>query len=72
MATKKLSNKDQKIAMNPSQKNKSIYVGNQPYQNEKKEIEGTEILVDGETYYKISNADQMRPFFMSLVSHSDH
>jgi len=72
MATKKLSNKDQKIAMNPSQKNKSIYIGNQPYQNEKKDIKGTEILVDGETYYKISNADQMRPFFMSLVSHSDH
>ena len=58
--------------MNSSKTNKEIYVGNQPHQYKKKEIKGTEISVDGQTYYKISNADQMRPFFMSLVSHSDH
>ena len=54
--------------MNSSKKNKEIYVGNQPHQYKKKEIKGTEISVDGQTYYKISNADQMRPFFMIPVA----
>ena len=58
--------------MNSKKTNKSIYLGNQPYQSEEKEIQGTEVSINGETYYKISNADKMRPFFMSLVSHSDH
>ena len=58
--------------MNSSETKKSIYLGHQPFQNQKKEIIGTETTVDGQTYYKISNADKMRPFFMSLVSHSDH
>lgn len=59
--------------MNSIKTKKSIYLGNQPYQQQQqKEIQGTEITIDGQTYYKISNADQMRPFFMSLVSHSDH
>ena len=30
------------------------------------------VVVDGETYYKISNHDKMRPFFMSIVSDSNH
>ncbi len=58
--------------MNSSGTKQPIYLGNQPYQEEQKEIKGTEITIDGQTYYKISNADKMRPFFMSLVSHSDH
>ena len=58
--------------MNSNLKKKSIYLGNQPYHHDQKEIQGTEITINGQTYYKISNADKMRPFFMSLVSHSDH
>ncbi len=30
------------------------------------------IQIDGEGYYKISNSDTMRPFFMSIVSDSNH
>ncbi|WP_298224875.1 hypothetical protein [Flavobacterium sp.] len=30
------------------------------------------VLLDGEHYYKIANADRMRPFFMSIVSDSNH
>ena len=30
------------------------------------------ILIDGEGFYKISDCDKLRPFFMSIVSHSDH
>ena len=30
------------------------------------------VVIEGENYYKISNNDQMRPFFMSIVSDSNH
>ncbi|WP_310557940.1 hypothetical protein [Flavobacterium sp.] len=30
------------------------------------------ITIEGEQFYKISNCDKMRPFFMSIVSDSDH
>lgn len=35
-------------------------------------IKGELVNFDNETYYKISNSDAMRPFFMSLVSDSNH
>ena len=38
----------------------------------KKEIELTSVIIDNEMYYQISNSDTMRPFFMSIVSDSDH
>lgn len=34
--------------------------------------EGRFVDFDGERYYKISNVDQMEPFFISVVSASDH
>ena len=30
------------------------------------------ITIEDEQFYKISNCDKMRPFFMSIVSDSDH
>ncbi|WP_373520878.1 hypothetical protein [Aquiflexum sp.] len=36
------------------------------------EVIGTNVEINGEGYYKIQNVDQMPPFFISLVSHSDH
>ena len=35
-------------------------------------VAGSFVELMGETFYKIANYDQMRPFFMSLVSSSDH
>ncbi|MBX2871016.1 MAG: hypothetical protein KTR30_02925 [Saprospiraceae bacterium] len=32
----------------------------------------SQVKFEGEAYFKISNSDAMRPFFMSLVSHSNH
>lgn len=32
----------------------------------------TQVHLDNEVYYKISNVDQMRPFFMSIISPSNH
>ena len=40
--------------------------------NQPNEIKGELIIFENENYYKISNSDKMRPFFMSMVSDSDH
>jgi len=53
-------------------KKKNIYIGEIPAKANKQKVSGKYIERDGETYYRISNFDQMPPFFMSLVSHSDH
>lgn len=37
-----------------------------------KEITGAIVQIENETYFKISNCDSMRPFFMSIVSDSNH
>ncbi|WP_460218637.1 hypothetical protein [Psychroserpens sp. MEBiC05023] len=31
-----------------------------------------QLVIDNESYFKISNSDEMRPFFMSIVSDSNH
>lgn len=38
----------------------------------KKEVTGEGEIIGNEAYYKISNVDAMRPFFMSIVSNSNH
>ena len=35
-------------------------------------IKGKEVLINNENFYKISNVNKMRPFFMSIVSAYDH
>ncbi|WP_400074917.1 hypothetical protein [Winogradskyella sp. R77965] len=37
-----------------------------------KDIALESISIDNENYFKISNSDEMRPFFMSIVSDSNH
>ena len=49
-----------------------IYIGNNITSFEEREIKGELIYFDNENYYKISNSDVMRPFFMSIVSDSNH
>ena len=49
-----------------------IYVGSNLASFEDNEIIGELISFENENYYKISNCDQMRPFFISLVSNSNH
>jgi len=51
---------------------KPIHLGLQPFTPSDAATSGQEVNIDGETYYKISSVDRMRPFFMSIVSHSDH
>ncbi len=49
-----------------------IYVGNTPWVAKDEEVHGAYMEINGKTFYKISNVNMMRPFFMSIVSPSDH
>jgi hypothetical protein len=50
----------------------SIFIGEKEAQFNEHEIEGKLVDFENEKYYKISNHDAMRPFFMSIVSDSNH
>ena len=49
-----------------------IYIGKQEASFESNEVKGELVRFDNETYYKISHSNVMRPFFMSIVSDSNH
>ena len=49
-----------------------IYIGNKIASFNENEIKGEQMTFEGEVYYKISNSNKMRPFFMSIVSNSNH
>ncbi len=50
----------------------SMYIGNQKMLPEAAKVAGEQVVFEKENYYKISNYDAMRPFFMSVVSDSNH
>ncbi len=50
----------------------TIYLGKNIAKNSQVKVTGELVNFDNETYYKISNSNKMRPFFMSLVSNSNH
>ncbi|WP_298262256.1 hypothetical protein [uncultured Lutibacter sp.] len=49
-----------------------MYIGKNKAFIEANVVAGEMINLNNESYYKISNVDQMRPFFMSIVSDSNH
>ena len=49
-----------------------IYIGSTPIAVSQNETKGELVNFDNEVYYKITNSDEMRPFFISLVSNSNH
>ena len=51
---------------------KSVFIGNKEASFDEQDIKGELINFENEVYYKISNSDHMRPFFMSLISDSNH
>ncbi len=50
----------------------TIHLGNTVMKKPAGPVTGRFLHLDGETYYQIANHDRMRPFFLSLVSPSDH
>ncbi len=51
---------------------KQIFAGKSKLHFNTKEVELGFVDIDGEDFYKIQNVDQMDPFFMTVVSSSDH
>ena len=55
----------------PSKKTE-LFIGDTTVHEEARTTEGYYVQLMGERFYRISNYDQMPPFFMSLVSSADH
>ncbi len=53
-------------------KTKNIYIGHSKIDSGQKEVSGELIRFENEDYYRISGYDGMRPFFMSIISNSNH
>ena len=49
-----------------------VFVGKSPYVPAKGKVQGKIVTIDGQSFYCIENADAMPPFFISLISSSDH
>jgi hypothetical protein len=52
--------------------NKTINIGPHSAQFADTNVKGEQIKIEGESFYKISNVNGMRPFFMTIVSNSNH
>ncbi|MEO0469876.1 MAG: hypothetical protein AAF206_09675 [Bacteroidota bacterium] len=50
----------------------TIFLGQTPLHQPEAAISGEYVSLHDQRFYRITNYDAMRPFFMSLVSHSDH
>ena len=55
-----------------SQKSTSIFIGDTVQQRSARGIKGEFVNILGDTFYKIKNYDHLAPFFMSIVSSSNH
>ncbi len=54
------------------QESQPIFIGNSIFQQPVQAIRGEYVSMLGEPFYKINNYDRMPPFFMSIVSSSNH
>ncbi len=52
--------------------NEAIYSGEQNLYKNVENVEGSYIEIEGDLFYRISNFDKMDPFFINIVSGSDH
>jgi hypothetical protein len=50
----------------------TIFIGDTPQKRIEKPVCGDYVTLLGEAFYRIQNYDMMEPFFMSIVSSSDH
>jgi len=49
-----------------------LFIGNTKLFTNDNKVEGKMMNIEDESFYKISNSHKMRPFFMSMVSDSNH
>src|SRR5512133_2689957 len=55
-----------------NQENTPIFIGESLLHLPEQEIRGEFVTMLGDVFYRIRNYDAMRPFFMSIVSSSNH
>jgi hypothetical protein len=53
-------------------KERKIFLGNSILNNERNSLSGGFVNIGGETFYKIGGYNEMDPFFITIVSNSDH
>jgi hypothetical protein len=51
---------------------RQIHIGKQLLQHNQTEVSGQYVKIEGEDFYQIANYDQMKDFFISVVSDSNH
>ncbi len=49
-----------------------LHLGKNPLRFNATPIQGEQVALEGEEFYRIANYDRMRPFFMTVVSDADH
>src|ERR1035437_1829977 len=49
-----------------------LHSGKSPLWFNSDPVHGQQVTLEGEDFYQIANYDRMRPFFMTVVSDSDH
>ncbi|MGA3137010.1 MAG: hypothetical protein ABSC88_13560 [Terracidiphilus sp.] len=49
----------------------TVFVGEAPLKSDLRKVEGGQVEIGGERFYRIVNYDEMPPFLMSIVSNSD-
>ena len=49
-----------------------LFLGKNPVRLSTGKVEGGQVVLDGEDFYRIANSDRLRPFFLSIVSSADH
>jgi hypothetical protein len=62
----------QKGTTRMNQQPQEIFIGAAPQKRSDQEVHGEFVALLGEPFYQIHNFDAMDPFFMSIVSSSDH
>lgn len=50
----------------------TIFIGDTPQKQPEKTVHGDYVTLMGESFYRIQNFDTIEPFFVSLISSSDH
>ena len=54
------------------QESQPVFIGNSKFHQPDQDISGDYVTINGDNFYKIQNYDSMPPFFMSIVSSSNH
>jgi hypothetical protein len=49
-----------------------LHLGKNPLNVNRELVQGKQVTFEGEDFYQIANYDRMRPFFMTVVSDTDH